>query len=366
MLEALEEADLIVIAPSNPYVSIGPILAVEEIRAALERRRVPCVAVSPLIGGRAVKGPADRMLARLAGGTTPGGGRRLLRGPDRRARDRRGRRAAPSCPGGVAAGRRADADGRRRRAPPPRPGRARRGGRARVRVAILGGTGSFGGALAGRLVALGEDEIVIGSRDAASARGDGGRARRPGSRARSNDEAVAGVDLAVLAVKADAALETARELGAARSARRRSSRSRATLVFAADGVRPDPDALSLAERIQAARRRARSSPGSTRSRRRNLDGAAPDEDALVCGDDAAAKELALALAAKLVAGRALDAGPLASARTLEGLTAVIVNLNRRYQAHAGISRHRASRARDLDPAGRGAARDRGRATTSAR
>jgi LPPG:FO 2-phospho-L-lactate transferase len=71
VLEALDEADLIVFAPSNPYVSIGPILAVSEIRAALERRTVPCVAVSPLIGGRAVKGPADRMLARLAGGTTP-------------------------------------------------------------------------------------------------------------------------------------------------------------------------------------------------------------------------------------------------------------------------------------------------------
>jgi len=71
VLEALEDAELIVIAPSNPYVSIGPILAVPEIRAAIERRRVPCVAVSPLIGGRAVKGPADRMLARLAGGTGP-------------------------------------------------------------------------------------------------------------------------------------------------------------------------------------------------------------------------------------------------------------------------------------------------------
>jgi LPPG:FO 2-phospho-L-lactate transferase len=71
VLEALDEADLIVLAPSNPYVSIGPILAVSEIRAALERRTAPCVAVSPLIGGRAVKGPADRMLARLAGGTTP-------------------------------------------------------------------------------------------------------------------------------------------------------------------------------------------------------------------------------------------------------------------------------------------------------
>ncbi len=69
--EALDAADLILLAPSNPYVSIAPILAVAGIRAAIERRRVPCVAVSPLIGGAAVKGPADRMLARLAGGTTP-------------------------------------------------------------------------------------------------------------------------------------------------------------------------------------------------------------------------------------------------------------------------------------------------------
>jgi LPPG:FO 2-phospho-L-lactate transferase len=71
VLAALSAADVILIAPSNPYVSIGPILAVAEIRDALERRSVPCVAVSPLIGGRAVKGPADRMLQRLAGGTTP-------------------------------------------------------------------------------------------------------------------------------------------------------------------------------------------------------------------------------------------------------------------------------------------------------
>ena len=71
VLEALDEADIVLLAPSNPYVSIGPILAVHEIRAALATRRVPAVAVSPLIGGRAVKGPADRMLARLAGGTSP-------------------------------------------------------------------------------------------------------------------------------------------------------------------------------------------------------------------------------------------------------------------------------------------------------
>ena len=71
VLDALAEADLIVIAPSNPYVSIGPVLAVQEIRAAITNRRVPSVAVSPLIGGKSVKGPADRMLNRLAGGTGP-------------------------------------------------------------------------------------------------------------------------------------------------------------------------------------------------------------------------------------------------------------------------------------------------------
>ena len=71
VLEALNGADVILVAPSNPFVSIGPILAVREIREALERRRVPTVAVSPLIGGRAVKGPADAMLTRLVGGTTP-------------------------------------------------------------------------------------------------------------------------------------------------------------------------------------------------------------------------------------------------------------------------------------------------------
>ena len=71
VLEAVGRADAIVVAPSNPYVSIWPILAVAGIREALAARRVQAIAVSPLVGGRAVKGPADRMLARMAGGTTP-------------------------------------------------------------------------------------------------------------------------------------------------------------------------------------------------------------------------------------------------------------------------------------------------------
>ncbi len=68
---ALEEADAILFAPSNPYLSVGPTLAVDAIREAIGRRRVRCVAVSPLVGGAAVTGPAARMLTRMAGGTTP-------------------------------------------------------------------------------------------------------------------------------------------------------------------------------------------------------------------------------------------------------------------------------------------------------
>ena len=62
----------------------------------------------------------------------------------------------------------------------------------------------------------------------------------------------------------------------------------------------------------------------------------PEEDALVCGDDAEAKAIVLELAERITAGRAVDCGPLGSARALEGLTAVIVNVNKRYKAHAGV------------------------------
>jgi LPPG:FO 2-phospho-L-lactate transferase len=59
---AIAEADVVVIAPSNPFVSIGPILAVPGLRAAVRAARERTVAVSPLIGGRAVKGPLAEML----------------------------------------------------------------------------------------------------------------------------------------------------------------------------------------------------------------------------------------------------------------------------------------------------------------
>lgn len=65
VLEAIAAADAVVIAPSNPVVSIGPVLAVEGVAAALAARRERNVAVSPIVGGAALKGPADRMLREL-------------------------------------------------------------------------------------------------------------------------------------------------------------------------------------------------------------------------------------------------------------------------------------------------------------
>jgi len=202
-----------------------------------------------------------------------------------------------------------------------------------VKVAILGGTGSFGRALAARLVTVGEDEIVIGSRDAERAASTAAElgARVTGA---TNDEAVRGVDLAVLAVNADAALDTARAVAGALGTTPLLSVASAIRFEKGRGMLPDPDVLSLAERVQQIVG-APIAAGLHSVAASNLEDA-PDEDALVCGDDETAKMIAIELAGRVVGGRALDAGPLESARALEGLTAVIVNLNRRYKAHAGV------------------------------
>jgi len=65
VLDAIIGAGTIIVAPSNPLVSIGPILAVPGVREALQETQAAVVAVSPIVGGRALKGPADRMLASL-------------------------------------------------------------------------------------------------------------------------------------------------------------------------------------------------------------------------------------------------------------------------------------------------------------
>ena len=199
-----------------------------------------------------------------------------------------------------------------------------------MRVAVVGGTGSFGTAVAQRLVDAGI-EVVIGSRDAERARET---AARIGCEGANNDDAVRGVDLVVFAVKADAAVATARDL-------RQSIGSTpvlsvcAELSFGPGGVKPTAEATSVAKRIED-ELDAPVVAGLHSLAAASLADEPPDEDALVCGDDAGAKELALDLAARLVSGRAIDAGPLASARALEGMTAVIVNVNKRYKAHAGL------------------------------
>lgn len=77
VLEAIEAANVVVIAPSNPIVSIRPLLKVADVRKAVIRRRAEAVAISPIVGGAALKGPADRLLTELGHDPSVGGVARL-------------------------------------------------------------------------------------------------------------------------------------------------------------------------------------------------------------------------------------------------------------------------------------------------
>ena len=199
-----------------------------------------------------------------------------------------------------------------------------------MRIAILGGTGSFGRPLAARLRDAGFD-VLVGSRDADRGREAGAELGVGGG---ANEDVVRDADLVVLAVKAEGALDTARELAAAIGTTPLLSVA-SHISFTKDGVLPDPDARSLAERLQDVLEGPVVAGLHSIAAATLGDEEPPDEDALICADDAAAKELVMDAAAK-ICGRAVDAGPRASARALEGLTAVIVNVNKRYKAHAGI------------------------------
>jgi 8-hydroxy-5-deazaflavin:NADPH oxidoreductase len=200
-----------------------------------------------------------------------------------------------------------------------------------VTVGIVGGTGSFGRALAKRLEEAGYD-VVIGSRDAERA---AETAAELGVRAATNADACRRADLVVLATKADAAVETARALREAIGTTPVLSVA-AELTFTSDGALPTTEATSVAARIKD----EVAGPviaGLHSLAARNLGGdEAPDEDVLVCGDDPAAKAIVMELAERISSGRAIDCGPLASARALEGLTAVMVNVNKRYKTRAGV------------------------------
>ena len=200
-----------------------------------------------------------------------------------------------------------------------------------MKVAIVGGTGTFGRALARRLHLLGE-EVLIGSREAQRGRE---RALEIGVEGGSNDDVVRSGDLVVLATKSNAALETGAELAGAIG-------ETPVLCVASDlrftdiGIVPGLEEGSLAEAL-AGLLRAPVASGLQTVSAIDLSGPdPPDQDALICGDDETAKKLSLDLAGRLVAGNAIDVGPLANSRALEGMTAVILNVNKRFGVHAGL------------------------------
>jgi len=190
-------------------------------------------------------------------------------------------------------------------------------------IGILGGSGDFGQGLAERLRRLGEP-VVIGSR---TPRGD----------FVANDEAARSSRVVFLSVPPVGVEDTARQLAEALAGR--VVVSVASPVVVRDGkVGADPGALSLAELAARAAPEARVVAGfHTVSAKALAKPELPlDEDVLLCGDDAEAKEVVAGLAGRLVTGRAVDCGRLEVARWLEPLTAVLVNVNRRYKTNSGI------------------------------
>jgi NADPH-dependent F420 reductase len=200
-----------------------------------------------------------------------------------------------------------------------------------MKVAIVGGTGAFGRALAARLRDL-EFEVVVGSRE--HQRG-WERGVELGVRGGSNAEIVKDAELIVLAVRSNATLDTARELGEAIGETPVLCVA-SDLLFTERGILPGRDERSLAEELAETIGAPIASGLQSISAIELAANDLPDQDALICGDDPRAKEPALELAGKLVGGRALDAGPLANSRALEAMTAVILNVNKHYGAHAGL------------------------------
>ena len=189
-------------------------------------------------------------------------------------------------------------------------------------IGIIGGTGGFGAGLATRLRRLGEDVLV------------GSRSPREGIVA--NEEAAVGSDIVVLSVPPEAVESTARDLAGLLAGK--VTVSVASPVTFRDG-RPtaDPADRSLAEIAAAAAPDARLVAGfhTVAARALKSEGLI-DEDVLLCGDDAEAKATVAELAERLVEGRAVDCGRLETARWLETLTALLLNINRNYKSETGV------------------------------
>jgi NADPH-dependent F420 reductase len=198
-----------------------------------------------------------------------------------------------------------------------------------MKVAVVGGTGAFGRALAKRLAEIGRDDVVVGSRDAERAQATAEELGVSGGR---NADVVREVDLVILAVKSNATLETAAELADA-IGKTPLLCVASDLRFTDEGVLPGRHQGSLAEEVARIVRGPVAS-GFQSFAAANVVAGDPG-DALICGEESDAKTLALELAEHLGA-RGIDVGPLANSRALEGMTSVILNVNKLYKAHAGI------------------------------
>jgi 8-hydroxy-5-deazaflavin:NADPH oxidoreductase len=190
-------------------------------------------------------------------------------------------------------------------------------------IGIVGGTGDFGQGLAERLRRIGED-VELGS-------------RTPHDEFVSNRECAEDADIVFLSVPPDGLAEMCSSIAANLDGKIAVSVA-SPVVFDGGQAGAAPGEISLAELAAQAAPGARIVAGfhtvSAKALARVDDPL--DEDVIVCGDDEEAKSVVASLAERLVQGRAVDAGRLEVARWLEPLTAVLLNVNRRYKANTGI------------------------------
>jgi 8-hydroxy-5-deazaflavin:NADPH oxidoreductase len=190
-------------------------------------------------------------------------------------------------------------------------------------IGIVGGSGDFGQGLVERLRRIGED-VIIGS-------------RTPRDDFVSNPEACLASEVVFLSVPPAGVADMSQALRDPLAGRIVVSVA-APVVFREGKPGAEPGDLSLAEITAAAAPDARVVAGfHTVSAKALADPDVPlDEDVLVAGDDAEAKKIVAGLAERLVEGRAVDCGRLEVSRWLETLTAVLLNVNRRYKTNAGV------------------------------
>jgi len=191
-----------------------------------------------------------------------------------------------------------------------------------VIIGVVGGTGGFGRGLADRLRRLGE-EVLVGSRN-------------PRDDIVTNSEAAGRAELVFLSVPPTGVEETAREL-ATELAGKITVSVASPVVFRDGRPTAEPGDRSLAETAAEAAPEARIVAGFHTVAAKALASEGPiDEDVLICGNDDEAKAVVAELAERIVTGKAIDCGRIETARWLETLTVLLLNINRNYKSETGV------------------------------